>query len=275
MTRATERLVAYERDVVTLLFARDFEPALARLGARADRWRVYRRMARTRLAEVIEDTFSRSRSVLDDRWKGLVERFYDEAPPRSPFIRDIPSEFAAWLLRPESAALLEGVPTWAHDLLRYEGARAEVSFAAEETAARQTHEEAENKGESRDRVVPLAFDRPAVLSPAHRLLHVGWSVHHLPYGELPIDRSRIVEGAATLCLYRDVESHCVEVLELTPFTTALLTEIAREDRPLVEVVKIAAAQAGVAVDESLVLSLSELVEELMRCGVWLGSLASP
>lgn len=257
-------LESYQRDFATVIFKRDYEDALARLGARPDRFLAYRRMARGRLDDICAGTFARSRVLLGDRWDDLIARFFDESPPTSLFIRDVPGQLCAWLT-PE---VLASAPPWMHDLMRLEWAHAETSFLSDEQGAEQTHE-----GSIAGEIVPLSFDRPAVLTPARRMLEVSWAVQDLDGALDPDAPPEVPHERASLLVYRDARSGEVGTLVLSPFMAALVDEIDRAPQPLVAAIRSAAARADVPVDEPLVVSLSGVVEEWMSRGIWLGSRA--
>jgi len=262
-------LECYERNLVDALFRKDPEPHLKELGGRIDRWRVYRRMARRRLTDVIVDSFLRVGGILGDRFDDLVERFFDETPPRSPYLRDVAGEFAAFVERTwPTLQDTEKFPAWIVDLARYEWALLDVSFIGEE------------EGALRADVGELRMDRPAVLAPAHRILRSQWSVHRFDH---EVGVSSVVEGPFALCLYRDPITHEVRALELSPVAADLLEEVDRAEiaaregksdaRPLVEAIKYAAAAHDAVIDEAFVGALSDLIADLVERGLWLGSLA--
>lgn len=259
----------YQREVVSLLFKRDPEPHLRALGGDTERWRVYRRMARRRLQDCILDGFPRAFALLgEERAHALIERFFDEAPPRSPYLREVPQELAAFVERAFSTLgpLVEGAPPWLLELVRHEAAILDVGFTSQEVGARATAEEA--LGEE---VSALSMERPAVLAPAHRLLRARFAVHRLDDDG---DVAAVVEGPFALCLYRDETTHRVRSLELTPVAAALLEEVVRRDRPLVEVLRAVAEREGVPIDGAFVAGVSDLIADLMERGLWLGSLAA-
>src|SRR5258708_5595153 len=167
-------LVDFQRSVISLVFKRDPEPHVRALSSDAlseKRWRVYRRMVRSRLRECIDDTFPRTRGALGaERWEAIVDRFFDEAPPTTPYLRAVPSEVADFLPR----ALDASAPAWTIELARHEAAVNDVAITADERGA-----------ESAESAVDLRMDRPVVLTPAHRVLRSKWSVH----------RDAIEEGA--------------------------------------------------------------------------------
>jgi hypothetical protein len=265
MSAALER---YQHDFATVIFRRDHEAALVRLGARRDRFLAYRRMARSRLEDICAGTFARSRVLLGAAWGDLVARFFDEAPPTSLFIRDVPGQLSAWLQSPPSPDPLASSPPWMRDLMRLEWAQAETSFLADEESAEATIEGA-RVGE----VVPLSFDRPAVLTPARRMLSVEWAVHGIDGALDSAAPPDVAEEHASLLVYRDARTGEVGTLILSPFMAALVDAIDRAPAPLVAAIRSAAAATDVAVDESRVVSRAAVVEDWMLRGIWLGSRA--
>lgn len=249
-------LEAYERAVVEVLFKKDFAKSLAALASAEDdqrRWRVYRRMARSRLSDAVEASFPRLFQVVDA--EPLIESWLDEAPPRSPYLRDVAGEFAAWL---RADVLPEDAPPWTLALAAHEWLRLEVSFAHEEEGAAEVHAVGE-----------LSFERPAVLTPSHRIAQVPYAVHRVP-DDVPADLE-LDDGPFSLCLYRDPVTHEVRVLELSPIAAAILEEVAPGKLTVVEAVRVAAERAAFTIDGPFVGAFAELVADLHERGVWLGS----
>lgn len=250
-------LAEYQRAMMEILFKKDFEEQLSSLTRdplSRKRFRVYRRMARHRLTDVVENCFPRLKGALGDL-SPLVEQWFDEAPPRSPYIRDVAGELLRWL---RAEVLPKDAPPWTLELARHEQALLDVEYSAEEEGAEDVREIGE-----------LDFNRPAVLTPAHRILRARYAVHLLPE---ELDRDAVVaEGPFTLCLYRDPATHEVRVLELSPIAGAILEEVEKGDRTVVEAVRAAAARESFEIDGEFVGSFAELVADLAERGVWLGA----
>jgi hypothetical protein len=229
----------------------DFE----QLGGDARRWQAYRRMVRSRFYEVADHGFERLVGVVGpDRFHALVDQFLAEAPPRSPYLRDVPGELVDFLQSDPRPIEGPAWPQYALDLMRFEWAELDAGYTYEEVAPSQ--------------VIPLVMDRPAILSPTHRLLRLDHAVHRL--GIDGVD-SEVAPGPIALCLYRDPRTHEVETLELTPAAFSILTGIERETDTLTEVVRNASAQLRVEVDVAFVEALSALLADLVERGVLLGS----
>lgn len=258
-------LEKYQRDVIGLLFAKDFEKHLDALAKRdAERarkvWRVHRRMARSRLSDVVEGSFPRLHRLLGERFDDAIAAWLDESPPRSPYLRAVAGEIAGWIASIDPTRF--GLPAWAAELARYEWLLLDVEYAAEEEGAAAVREVGE-----------LSFERPAVLTPAHVILRVGHAVHRLPVGFSEKERALVVPGDFALCLYRDPATHETRVLELSPVAAAILEEVAPGDRSVVDAVRAASQRVGFAIDGELVASFSDLVADLVERGIWLGSRA--
>jgi hypothetical protein len=253
--------LAYQRTLKELLLAKAPTPERwSELGRETTRWQAYRRMVRSRFYQTIDHGFERMIGAVGvECFHALVDRFLDEDPPRSPYLRDLPGEFLRFV--EAHLVALEGLPPYALDLMRYEWAELDTAYDHEEVRPED--------------VIALDMQKPAVLSPAHRLLKLEFAVH-----SMGTDGS----GAPALCapvsllLYRDRHTHDVETLELTPVAATMLAALERRradppPAPLVEVVRQAAAAHGAAVDVAFVEALSALLADLTERGVLLGSRA--
>jgi uncharacterized protein len=250
--------LSYQAELRDALFAPDPpDSAFARLGSQLARWKVYRRMVRSRLSETIEHGFERLVSAIGiDPFRKIVARFLAEAPPRSHYLRDVPGEFLQFFEQNRDALMRAyALPAYALDLARYEWAELETAYSFEETGSSE--------------VGPLAMDRIAVLSPAHRLVDLAYPVHRI---DTAGHDATLEAEPFSLCLYRDAKSHEVAVLELTPVTRAMLALMERRSLTLTEIVRNAAVQVGATIDVPFVEALSTLLADLVERGVLLGSL---
>jgi hypothetical protein len=248
------------RDV--LLSPAPSDGALQRLGGQARRWLVYRRMVRARFADVLGEALERFRTVIGvEPFAALVERFLAASPPASPYLRDVPGEFLRFLegLRgPEAEAL----PPFTLDLARFECAELELAHVPDE----------------RVEVAPLDMHLHAVLSPAARLLELDHDLSSVVAAPAPpVD---VAEGAAppprrdwAICVYRDAKTNDVEFLELTAMAARIVRGIHRDEAPLVDIAKSAAAEAGAPIDSSFAGALGTLLADLVERGVIVGSRA--
>jgi uncharacterized protein len=255
---ATGGLHAYQVALRDALFATDPSDAdFAALGANPERWKVYRRMVRSRFVENVEHGFERLRAIVgEEPFREIIACFLAESPPRSHYLRDVPGEFLHFFEHHRERLMRAyALPAYALDLARYEWAELETAYSHEEASALE--------------VGSLVMDRTPVLTPAHRLVDVAYPVHRM--GTSAYDAS-MQPAPFSLCLYRDPKTHEVAVLELTPVTAAMLCAMESRTSTLTEVVRNAAATVGVTVDVAFVDALSTLLADLTERGVLLGSL---
>ncbi len=254
----------YQRTMKDLLLAENpGAQAWRSLGRDEARWKAYRRMVRSRFYQTIDHGFERLIGAIgESRFHRIVDRFLADDPPRSPYLRDLPGEFLRFVEgRRDVLDEAPALPAYALDLMRYEWAELDVAYSHEEIRP--------------DEVVALDMNRPAALSPAHRVLKLEHPVH-----SMGTDGSGAPTAPApvSLLLYRDRTTHDVETLELTPVAATLLAAIAHRGgypppMPLARVVREAADAHGAAVDLAFVEALSTLLTDLTERGVLLGSLA--
>lgn len=243
-------LVDIERALVRTCFAREpREDDLARLGADRERWLLYRRMARSRLAKMLATALPRTAAALgEDAFGAWTDRWLDEAPPRTRYIREIVPEMVGWA----SPRLREdpSLPAWLADLAIFELAIWEVAWT----------EAAEPE------VVDLDFERVPALDPTLRLLDLGHPVHRKGAegaGGFPEQRETVavwrnredfsarwrVAGALEVALIRSFDRGCT--------ITAACHEVSRElDVPL---------------DETFVARLTDVLAALVERGIVRGS----
>jgi hypothetical protein len=254
----------YQRTMKDVLLAE--EPSAEdwrALGRDEPRWKAYRRMVRSRFYQTIDHGFERLIGAIGEgRFHRMVDRYLAEDPPRSPYLRDLPGEFLRFVEgRRDVLAEDPALPAYALDLMRYEWAELDVAYSHEEIRP--------------DEVVPLDMNRPAALSPAHRVLKLEYPVHSMGTDG---SGAPLAPAPALLLLYRDRTTHDVETLELTPIAATMIAAVARRGgyppaMPLARVVREAAAAHGATVDVAFVEALSTLLADLTERGVLLGSLA--
>ena len=235
---------AYQERLSAVCLEPDVDPAdLNALGAEPWRWEVYRRMVRNRFRATIVHAFERSVPFIGDAaFDALVAAFLATSPPRSPYLRDVPGEFLRFVERGAE------VPAAALDMMRYEWADLATAYTPD----------------AEQRVVDFDMSLPAALTRAHRLLHLTHTVH----------RDEVVRAPVDLVFYRDSAAFDVHVLELSPITFALLDEIARERRPLTDVIRTVAERAGATLDVAFVDALSAVLADFLERRLLLGSVAA-
>jgi hypothetical protein len=237
-----------------------------RLGGTAARWLVYRRMVRSRFADVLAEGFERLRALAGDAaFDGFVDHFLAARPPASPYLRDVPGEFLRFL-QGEGGPLLAALPAFALDLARFECAELEAAHVS----ARE------------ENLASFDMQLETVLVSSARLLELDPDLA----GELAAMPSALVRAPAlaasgkavspssfAVLVYRDPKTHEVESLELTPMAARILRGIQRGEGALVDILKATANEAGVAIDSPFVEALGTLLADLVERGVIAGSRA--
>jgi hypothetical protein len=176
-------------------------------------------------------------------------RFLEEAPPRSPYLRDVPFEFAIWAARRWSS--FPHVPAYALDLARFE-----LLLFAAGTAERGP----------RPRVTePLAADRGVWLDGSVHLARFAHAVSALSdaegeTGSLPAPERRDL----ALLVYRDADR-----IELTPPAMTIF-ELLAGGAPLGRAIEESARAFGRAIDAAWIDGISNLLADLAARGALLG-----
>lgn len=241
----------YESRVRELCLARAPDPHdVDTLGGESWRWLRYRRMVRRRFEETLEHQFPRAFAGIGrETFLSIVERFLATSPPRAPVLRDVGGEFSDFFL----SATFFALPSYARDLVRLDWAERSVGYELDDDAS--------------DGVVELVMDRPAVLCRAHRLLRLVHAVHRWDSSAEAPPRAE----PAALCVYRERDTHEVRLLEMSGAGMALLEEIARGERTLVDAIRTAAERSDGALDLDFARATGALLVELTSRGLLLGS----
>jgi hypothetical protein len=242
-------LTEHERNFTRVCFAQSPpEDALEALGARRDRWLLYRDMVRARLRRMIEAGLPRTVEALGRPAYGKwYDRFLDEAPPRSRYIREVVPEFVAHVKprwKEDST-----IPAWVCDLAEYELAKWEAGWVEGEVI---------DAGE-------LTFEKIPVVNPTLRTLQLRHRVHEkLPLG------ADYPEQPVILGVFRR-EDDKVSTWVLTERTLWLLQELTRGELTTTEAAKKMAAERGLAIDEKFATMIGSTLADLLESGMLLGA----
>lgn len=153
----------------------------------------YRRLLLGNTDRVLSGRFARARRLLGKpRWPDLVATFQAECASASPFYRELPAAFLAWL-RTEEREL----PPWLIPLMEFDWLRFELEIAED---------------------VPWPAPAPdhAALNPIARLCSYPFAVHRRPDPPDP--------GEVDLLLFRAPDD-IVRIVELTPTSRGLLQRL--------------------------------------------------
>ncbi len=217
----------------------------------AARLLVYRTLVRRGVFGAVQSFLPRTCARLGDH---MFERelaiWLERVGPRSPYLRDVPSEFVSWI---EHEWLTRAdIPAYLNDLARHEIVEAEVAASA-------THSLTCAPG--------LQLDAAAVFDPSVRIVRYRHAVHELP--DVVTDRTVPRTDPVTLLVYRDPE-HQVRWLELSAIGEHLLEPLLA-GQPLRHVIESAAAHMGTQLDDALLERVAVLLADLGERKVLLGS----
>ena len=220
------------------------EADLALLGSR-DGWLVYRDLVRTRLVEVIEAAFPRTKGAVGtSSFRQVVEEWLATGGPRTGYFSHVPSELAQL-----------GVPVWQRTatpwiayLGRYEAARWVVRHAPPDP----------------EPVADFAFDTRPVVATGLAILRLGHRVH-----ETPTPANGYANEPVVLCIHRD-SRHRAAAQSLNPLAAHLLEAWQRGEETVAHSVHRVAAEHGTEIGPIFVDKLSTLITNFLEQGILRG-----
>ncbi len=215
---------------------------------------LYRRLVRGNVAGVTQRMMPRTRARLNAAgglFDASFDRFLEERAPRTHYLRDVPSEFLAWVA-PRWRAQKE-VPAYAADLAAHEVVEFEICAAPVPADPPPLGE--------------VALDRALVFTDAKRVMRYAHAVHLLPADE--DDRTAPDARDVTLLVYRDDE-HAARFLELSPLAGAIVTHLIAGE-PLGAALGAACAALGFTLGDAILADTARLLADLGDRGVLLGA----
>ena len=237
-------LRAYQETALRVFFGREpSDEDLAALGS-PERFRLYRNMVRHRLDKVVRAALPRTlRALGEDEASALITAFFDEAPPRTRWFREVPEHFGAFAL----TRFGDSGPAHLRELCQFELARWTVQHL---------------ESEPDTTVVALDFTLPPVTTPALRRLRVQHRV------DLRGTEPRA--EAANLAVYRRLDDKPATWV-LNDIAAALLDAFVDGQGSLAERVQAVTKARDVAIDEHFLERLSAMLADFLERGVLLGS----
>jgi hypothetical protein len=220
------------------------------------RLRLYRRLVRHNVTGVIETMLERTRARLEARSPGeldrAIARFLDEVGPRTPHLRDVPSEFLAFAAPHWRAD--ERLPRWIVDYAELELVDFTIGVAPRPLPPPP--------------LADVAADRPLVFAEPKRLIQLAWAVHEVSRDDLDAEPA---ERPVSILVYRDAE-HRSRFLDLTPLAAAILERLFAGDA--LGTAMVAACQAKAhPLDDTVLGGAARLLADLGERGVLLGARA--
>jgi hypothetical protein len=215
---------------------------------------LYRQLVRHNVTAVIETMLEHTRVRLEVVSPGELERmvaaFLDEVGPRTPHMRDVPSEFLAFAAPRwrEDARL----PRWIVDYAELELVEFTIGVAPRPLPPPPLAE--------------VTADRPLVFAEPKRLMRLAWAVNELAREDA---RAEPAERPVTFLVYRDAE-HRSRFLELTPLAATILERLFAGDALGAAMVAACQAEAH-PLDDDVLAGAARLLADLGERGVLLGA----
>jgi len=217
---------------------------------------LYRVLVRHNVVNVIGAMLERTRARLDHRVPGAFEEavatFLAAQGPRTPHLRDVPSEFLAWMAPRWRAD--PRIPRWLADYAEYELVDFTIGVAPRPAPPPP--------------LADVTADRALVFADPHVIVHLGWAVHLIGSEDLAAVPE---ERPVSLLVYRDGE-HKTRFLDLTPLASAILERLFA-GRPLASAMTEACVAAGEPLDDAVLTGAAQLLADLGERGVLLGARA--
>ncbi|QQR91163.1 MAG: putative DNA-binding domain-containing protein [Myxococcales bacterium] len=241
-----------ETNFLRLCFERELPmDAIAEFAGPKEGWELYRRMARHRLRKMIGSASPRSKNEIGEAgFDKLFSDFLAERAPQTPFLLDVPSEFAAYTLSLASDALVES--KYLRDLIRYEQVVWHAAFV-------EVHESGD--------IVGFDFEKAIVLNPTCVFLQLDYPVHQKDAGNRQAKPS-------SLCVFRSMTTHRVHTWLLSPIMMDLLQAWqADASKPASDAVRSVLAKRNESISQGFIEKLCDTLAKFMEQGIVLGSRA--
>lgn len=234
-------------------FGLDENDIAALLHKGTERFLIYRTLVHNRLRAATREFIPRAVARRGtDAFVRDFARFMQARASTSPYLRDVPGEFVAWVL-PQWAADPD-LPPYLCDLAQHELLEGEVRN--------------DPHGGERPTGKPVALEEPLLFDGTARLMHYAWAVHKLPYAT--DDRSEPEARPTTLLVFRDIDAK-VRYLELTPWAACVLDQLLVNQLGVREGLQRAAAGLGEPLDDDKLAKTATLLAELSDFGVLMGA----
>jgi uncharacterized protein len=217
---------------------------------------LYRRLIRHNVTGVIGTMLERTKAKLDALAPGAFERtvdaFLDEVGPRTPHLRDVPSEFLSYAAPRWKKD--ETLPRWLVDHAELELVDFTIGVAP--------------RAPMPTLLADVAADAPLVFAEPKTLVRLGWAVHEVASDP----KAAPAERPVTILVYRDHE-HATRFLELTPLAAAILERLFAGD-PLGPAMVTACTAQNHPLDDQVLAGAAHLLADLGERGVLLGARAT-
>lgn len=213
---------------------------------------LYRQLVRHNVVNVVGTMLEQTRARLEAHVPGEFDRSVDgflaAQGPRTPHLRDVPSELLSWAAPRWRAD--ERIPAWLPDHAELELVDFTIGVAPRPPEPPPLAE--------------VTADRSLVFGDPRVIVQLGWAVHERRDSDEPPEKRPV-----HLLVYRDAQ-HAVRYLELTPLASEILERLFA-GRPLAQAMVEACASSGHAMDDAVLGGAARLLADLGERGVLLGA----
>ena len=231
---------------------RDPRQAPRPAGVPARRMAVYNELLFNNICGFLDSCFPVSRETLGEkRWRRLNRSFFRDWPSHTPWFREIPREFVRYLAE---ADIHQPLPVWLAELAHYEWAELALDIMDVATPAHDPSGD--------------LLANPVALNPALLNLTYAWPVHLIG----PDFRPRKPQ-ATHIVVYRDANDD-VQFSQINAVTGRLLALLAATPTTGETAIRQIATELQHPAPEQLLAHGAELLDDLRRQGIVLGSLVS-
>jgi hypothetical protein len=245
----------FEDDLAGFLAEHGIDPDDATaLLASPRRLGLYRQLIRHNVIGIIDTMLEATRARFEIHCPSVFDAstaaFLDEVGPRTPHLRDVPSEFLAFATprwRTDAS-----IPRWLPDYAELELVDFTIGVAPRPLPPPP--------------LADVAVDRALVFAEPNKLLHLGWAVNVMPRDDLTAVPE---ERPVSVLVYRDAE-HCSRFLELTPLAAAILERLFLGDALGAAMAAACEAKAH-PLDDVVLGGAARLLADLGERGVLLGA----
>ncbi|MFO0739814.1 MAG: putative DNA-binding domain-containing protein [Labilithrix sp.] len=213
---------------------------------------IYRRLLRHNVTGVIETMLAKTKERLEARapgeWERAIDAFLDEVGPRTPHLRDVPSEFLAFIAPRWRSVPEAGVPRWLADHAELELLDFTISVAPRPLPPPP--------------LADVTAERALVFAEPKALIRLAWAVNAM---KDEVATAEPEERPVAILVYRDAE-HCSRFLELTPLAAAIVERLFAGE-PLGR----ALTSACAVLDQDVLDGTARLLADLGERGVLIGA----
>jgi hypothetical protein len=216
------------------------------------RMAVYRELIYNNVEDFLANTYPVLKEIVgEDAWHGLVREYFKEHRATTPLFMQMPGEFLAYLQQEREQADIDY--PFMLELAHYEWTELELAVSEEKISM----QDIDANGD--------LLDNRVVISPLTRVLGYQYPVHRIGTDFLPTEPE-----STYLIVFRDRKDN-VEFMELNQVTASLLNRIQAGTQTTFEILQAISQELGHPDPDKVINFGIELLGDLQKRGVILGT----